>query len=267
MRIIRFLDEKGCVCYGLPREEGVADVVTGDLASGFNSVGRTVRVGKLLAPVNPSAILCVGLNYHCHAEEFGLPLPSHPILFMKNPASVVHPGDPVVLPSSCLDPPQVDYEMELAVVIGRAVKDVPVDSALEYVFGYTIGNDVSARIWQKEGGGGQWVRGKSFDTFCPLGPALVTADEIPDPQDLSLRCTINGKTMQEGHTSDMIYPVRELIAYLSEGTTLLPGTVILTGTPSGVGFARTPPVFLSPGDLIEMTIEEIGILKNPVVKV
>ncbi len=264
MKIIRFFDEKGRVCYGSPREEGVADLLEGDLFHGLKRSGSSARVGKCLAPLAPSAILCIGLNYHRHAEEFGLPLPPHPILFMKNPASVAHPGDPILLPPSCIDPPQVDYETELAVVVGRAAKNVSADSALDYVLGYTIGNDVSARRWQKKGGGGQWVRGKSFDTFCPLGPSLVTADEISDPQNLSLCCTLNGETMQEGNTSDMIYSVRELIAFLSEGMTLLPGTVILTGTPPGVGFARTPPVFLMPGDRIKMTIEGIGTLINPV---
>ncbi len=264
MKIVRFLDEEGRIRFGRLQEEGRADVLEGRLFAGFRTSGSTVRVMKVLVPLVPSAILCIGLNYHRHAEEFGLKLPDYPVLFMKNPASIAHPGDPIILPLSCLDPPQVDYETELAVVIGRTAKDVPAENALHYVFGYTIGNDVSARRWQKEGGGGQWVRGKSFDTFCPLGPVLVTADEIPDPQNLSLRCTLNGEVMQEGNTSDMIYSVRELIAYLSSGMTLLPGTVILTGTPSGVGFARTPPVFLAPGDRIEMTIGGIGTLVNPV---
>jgi 2-keto-4-pentenoate hydratase/2-oxohepta-3-ene-1,7-dioic acid hydratase in catechol pathway len=158
----------------------------------------------------------------------------------------------------------VDYEAELAVVIGRAAKDVPAEQALNYVLGYSCSNDVSARRWQKHGGARQWVRGKSFDAFCPLGPVLVTADEIPDPQILDIRCVLNGETMQSGNTSDMIFSVAELIAHLSRDTTLLPGTLILTGTPPGVGFARTPPVYLADGDVVRIEIEGVGALENPV---
>ncbi|MDX1775745.1 MAG: fumarylacetoacetate hydrolase family protein, partial [Desulfobulbales bacterium] len=170
----------------------------------------------------------------------------------------------ILLPPSCLDPLQVDFEVELAVVIGKAAKDVSVAAALDYVLGYTIGNDVSARRWQKYGGGGQWVRGKSFDTFCPLGPELVTKELIPEPQHLRLRCFLNGTLMQDANTSDMIFTVAELIAYLSDSMTLLPGTVIMTGTPSGVGCARKPPVFLKPGDSLELEIDNLGTLCNPV---
>lgn len=184
---------------------------------------------------------------------------------MKNPAAVAHPGDPVVIPDSCMNPLQTDYEAELAVVIGKSVKNISADDALNYVFGYTAANDVSARRWQKHGGAGQWVRGKSFDTFCPLGPELVTADEIPDPQTLGIKCLLNNKVMQDGHTSDMIFSVAELIRHLSQDMTLVPGTVILTGTPSGVGFVRNPPVYLKPGDKVQVRIEGIGTLSNVVV--
>jgi 2-keto-4-pentenoate hydratase/2-oxohepta-3-ene-1,7-dioic acid hydratase in catechol pathway len=160
----------------------------------------------------------------------------------------------------------VDFEGELAVVIGRPARDVPVERGLDVVLGYTVGNDVSARRVQKRGGGGQWVRGKSYDGFCPLGPVLVTADEIPDPQRLDLRTEVNGQVMQQTSTADMIFGVAALVADLSAGMTLLPGTVILTGTPSGVGFARTPPVFLAPGDRVAITIEGIGTLENPFVQ-
>jgi 2-keto-4-pentenoate hydratase/2-oxohepta-3-ene-1,7-dioic acid hydratase in catechol pathway len=265
MQILRFLDREGRLRLGRRFNEETVLLLEGDLFEGMRETGRPIEMGKLLAPVTPVAILCIGLNYHQHAREFGTKPPDHPVLFMKNPASVAYPGDPIVIPPSCVDPPQVDFETELAVVIGQAARNVSALDALDYVLGYTIGNDVSARRWQKEGGGGQWVRGKSFDTFCPLGPALVTKDEIPDPQILELTCRLNGRLMQDANTADMIFPVSELIAYLSDGTTLLPGTVILTGTPSGVGFARTPPVFLQPGDRIEMTIERIGTLVNPVV--
>jgi 2-keto-4-pentenoate hydratase/2-oxohepta-3-ene-1,7-dioic acid hydratase in catechol pathway len=152
----------------------------------------------------------------------------------------------------------VDYEAELAVVVGRTARDVPAQRALEHVLGYTCACDVSARRWQKHGGGGQWVRGKGFDSFCPLGPALVTADEIPNPQRLEVRCTLNGRPMQRGSTADMIFGVAELIAFLSRDTTLLPGTLILTGTPPGVGFARTPPVLLAAGDRLQIAISGIG---------
>jgi 2-keto-4-pentenoate hydratase/2-oxohepta-3-ene-1,7-dioic acid hydratase in catechol pathway len=174
---------------------------------------------------------------------------------MKNPASVTNPGDPILLHPCCMQPPEVDYEVELAVIIGKTAKDVSVAEAFDYVLGYTVANDVSARRWQGGRGSGQWVRGKSFDTFCPLGPELVTADELADPQNLRLTCVLNGQVMQDANTSDMIFPIAELISFLSTGTTLLPGTVILTGTPSGVGYTRKPPVFLMPGDTVDMTVQ------------
>jgi 2-keto-4-pentenoate hydratase/2-oxohepta-3-ene-1,7-dioic acid hydratase in catechol pathway len=198
------------------------------------------------------------------------------MVFTKNPASVCVDGDDIVIPACCADPAtggggdgrsagQVDFEAELALVVGAAVKDIAEDDAMDCVLGYCCANDVSARWWQKEGSGGQFCRGKSFDTFCPLGPTLVSASEIPDPQSLAVRCRVNGETMQDGHTGDMIFPVRTLISELSKGTTLVPGTVILTGTPSGVGAGRTPPVFLQPGDSVEVEIDGIGVLRNGVV--
>lgn len=265
MRIIRFLDDSGRIQYGHNYLKDSAQLLSGGLFGKRRDRGDRVRVKKLLAPLAPPAILCIGLNYRPHVGEFGAEIPRYPILFMKNPAALTNPGDPIILPPSCLEPPQVDFETELAVVIGRAAKDVEAKDALDYVLGYTIGNDVSARSWQKNGGGGQWVRGKSFDTFCPLGPMLVTTDEIPDPQNLQLSCFLNSVLMQKASTSEMIFPVRELIAYLSSSTTLLPGTVIMTGTPGGVGFVRQPPVFLQPGDRLEMMIEKIGVLSNPVI--
>ncbi len=264
MRIIRFLDEQDRVRFGQRRPDGTTTLLAGDPFAPLEDTGKAAAVKKLLTPVEPRVILGIGLNYHEHAAEFGSQLPKYPIVFAKNPAAAAHPGDPIVLPPVCMNPPEVDYEAELAVVIGRAARDVSAAGALDYVLGYTVGNDVSARRWQKHAGGGQWVRGKSFDTFCPLGPELVTPDEISDPQSLPIQCRLNGKLMQEGNTSDMIFPVAELIAFLSSGTTLLPGTVILTGTPSGVGFARKPPVFLAPGDRVEITIEPIGTLVSPV---
>ncbi len=262
--MIRFTDEKNRECYGYDYHDRSAALLTGHLFEKMENTGRRVQVKKLLAPLQPAAILCIGLNYRQHANETGAKIPESPILFMKNPAALANPDDPIVLPRSCINPPQADYEAELAVVIGKPAKNVSADDALNYVFGYTAANDVSARHWQKHGGAGQWVRGKSFDTFCPLGPELVTADEIPDPQTLQLKCILNNEVMQDGNTSDMIFSVRELIRHLSQDMTLIPGTVILTGTPSGVGFVRNPPVYLKPGDIVQIWLEHIGSLINPV---
>ena len=182
---------------------------------------------------------------------------------MKTPGAVQHPGEAIILPR-WLHSAKVDYECELAVIIGRACKNVPRERALDYVLGYTCANDVSARDWQKEGGGSQWCRGKTFDTFAPLGPCLVTADEIPNPNALRIQTRINGETLQDANTSDMIFDVPTLIEFLSGSTTLLAGTVILTGTPHGVGVARTPPRYLAAGDEVSIEIERIGVLTNPV---
>ena len=264
MRIIRFVNEKEHECYGFDYRIDKAELLEGNFITGLKETGKKTRVKKLLSPVAPCAILGIGLNYHQHAEETGFKVPKYPALFMKNPGSVNHPGSPIRLHPSCMEPPEVDYEVELAVVIGKTAKDVATADALDYVLGYTVANDVSARRWQGVRGSGQWVRGKSFDTFCPLGPELVTADELGDPQNLRLTCRLNGRLMQDANTSDMIFSVAELISFLSTGMTLLPGTVILTGTPSGVGFTRQPPIYLMPGDTIEAAIEGIGTLKNSV---
>ena len=264
MRIIRFIDPEGTTRYGVEEQDGSAEILEWNLDAGLHRSGTSAAIAKLLAPVVPSNILCIGLNYHAHAEETGQSISENPILFMKPTGALNHPGDGILLPACCDRGPEVDYEAELAVVIGRPAKNIPREQALEYVLGYTCANDVSARRWQKHGGGGQWVRGKSFDTFCPLGPVLVTPDEIPDPQNLAVRCLVNDEVMQEGHTSDMIFPVAELISELSRDTTLQPGTVILTGTPPGVGVARKPPRFLAAGDVVTVEIEQIGRLTNPV---
>jgi 2-keto-4-pentenoate hydratase/2-oxohepta-3-ene-1,7-dioic acid hydratase in catechol pathway len=216
-----------------------------------------------LAPIAPVAILCIGLNYRRHAAEGGSPIPRWPVLFMKAPAAVQNPGDPILLPRH-LKSTQVDYECELAVVIGKPAKNVLREEALDYVLGYTCANDVSARDWQFKWGGGQFCQGKSFDTFCPLGPVLVTPDELPNPNALAIRSILNGETMQDWSTSDMVFDVPTLIEFLSSSRTLPSGTVILTGTPHGVGFARTPPRFLKPGDSISIEVEGIGMLTNPV---
>jgi 2-keto-4-pentenoate hydratase/2-oxohepta-3-ene-1,7-dioic acid hydratase in catechol pathway len=264
MRIIRFIDETGQHHFGQNFGNGQATLLEGDLITGLVETAKICNVKKLLAPVVPPAIFGIGLNYHQHAKETGMQAPKYPIVFMKNPASIANPADPIFLHPSCMQPPEVDYEAELAVVIGQAAKDVSTANALGYVLGYTAANDVSARRWQGRRGSGQWVRGKSFDTFCPLGPELVTADELQNPQDIRLTCELNGQVMQDANTGDMIFPVAELISFLSTGATLLPGTVILTGTPSGVGFTRKPPVYLMPGDTVNVTLEGIGTLSNSV---
>jgi 2-keto-4-pentenoate hydratase/2-oxohepta-3-ene-1,7-dioic acid hydratase in catechol pathway len=264
MRIIRFLDDAGQQRFGQDFDNGQATLLEGDSITGLVETDQIYNVKKLLAPVVPPAIIGIGLNYHQHANETGMEVPRYPVVFMKNPASIANPEDPILLHPALIEPPEVDYEAELAVVIGQAAKDVSTDDALKHVLGYTAANDVSARRWQGRKGAGQWVRAKSFDTFCPLGPELVTADELQDPQNLRLTCELNGQLMQDGNTGDMIFPVAELISFLSTGATLLPGTVILTGTPSGVGFTRKPPVYLMPGDTVEVTLEGIGLLRNPV---
>jgi 2-keto-4-pentenoate hydratase/2-oxohepta-3-ene-1,7-dioic acid hydratase in catechol pathway len=264
MRIIRFESTDGRTLLGEPAGERDARVLAGDLFETPTPTGETAAIARLLAPVQPANIFCIGLNYRAHAAETGAAIPEQPVVFMKPTTAIIGPGDSIPLPAACEHGPEVDYEAELAVVIGRTARNVPADQALAHVLGYTCANDVSARRWQKQGGGGQWIRGKSFDGFCPLGPVLVTADEIPDPQRLDVRCALNGREMQRGNTADMIFPVAELIAFLSRDTTLLPGTLILTGTPPGVGFARRPPVFLADGDRVAISIEGIGRLDNAV---
>jgi 2-keto-4-pentenoate hydratase/2-oxohepta-3-ene-1,7-dioic acid hydratase in catechol pathway len=264
MRIIRYADPAGAVKFASQQPDGSALEIEGDIYGKYSATSRKANVAKLLAPVEPRALLCIGLNYRKHAEEGKSPIPQWPVLFMKSPGAVQNPGDPIELPTR-LKSTQVDYECELGVVIGKKCKNVKREQALDYVLGYTCGNDVSARDWQKDFGGSQWCRGKTFDTFCPLGPCLVTRDEIPNPNALRIRTVLNGETMQDWTTEDMIFDVPTLIEFLSGSTTLLPGTVILTGTPHGVGMARTPPVFLKHGDTITVAIEKIGELTNPVV--
>lgn len=262
MQIIRFLDESGTEQYGQRVDDKSAKLIDGDIFGSYEVTDRAASVVKLLAPVVPKAIFCIGLNYRKHAEESGATLPEYPILFTKPPSALQNPGDPILLPRVTGD--EVDYECELAVVIGKAGKNIAREDALSHVLGYTCSNDVSARDWQIKKGGGQWCRGKGFDTFCPQGPVLVTTDDIPDPNTLEIKTFLNGETVQHSNTADMIFDVPALVSFLSEGTTLEPGTVISTGTPSGVGFARKPPVVLKDGDRVTIEIEKIGKLENPV---
>ncbi|MGH9969035.1 MAG: fumarylacetoacetate hydrolase family protein [Pyrinomonadaceae bacterium] len=213
------------------------------------------------APVpRPGKVICIGLNYRDHAAESKMAIPERPVVFSKFATAVIAPGEPVVLPSTSQ---QVDYEAELAVVMGRRAKNVNANRALDYVLGYTAFNDVSARDFQFADG--QWQRGKSCDTFAPMGQTIVTTDVIPDPHRLSIKLLLNGKTMQNSNTDQLIFGVPQLIEFLTQSITLEPGDVIATGTPPGVGFARKPPVFLRPGDVMEVQIEGIGGLGNPVV--
>jgi len=263
MRLIRFLDSVDQIHYGVDQGDGTALRIQGDIFANYTVTHQKVAVRKLLAPCVPAAILCIGLNYVKHAAETGSPMPEFPVLFFKNPSALQNPGDPIQIPTH-LKSTEVDWECELAIVIGKKCKNVAKEKALDYVLGYTCANDVSARDWQKRWGGSQWCRGKSFDTFCPLGPAIVTRDEIADPNALRVQTLVNGETMQDSNTRDMIFDVPTLIAFLSGSMTLLPGTVILTGTPSGVGMGMKPPRYLKAGDAVKVVIEGIGELANPV---
>ena len=263
MRIARLL-VNGQPTLAQQHADGTFTALDGLLFGALRDTGRTVA-GPLLAPLDPTVVFCVGLNYRRHAEETKADIPKYPVLFMKSPATVQHPEQPILLPRK-LRSDKVDYECELAVVIGRAAKNVSRTDALNYVLGYTCANDVSARDWQKDGGGGQWCRGKTFDTFLPLGPVLVTADEIPNPNALKIATRVNGETLQDWSTDDMIFDIPALIEFLSASTTLPAGAVIITGTPHGVGMARNPQRWLQPGDVAEVEIERIGVLRNPVME-
>lgn len=269
--LCRFTDAAGRTLFGQPT---AFDAVSGapkeaQLLKSQNPYGdllltsEKVPVTKLLAPVEPVAILCIGLNYAKHAAESGMTLPKNPVLFTKSLATLQHPFDPIELPRI---ESKVDWEVELAIVIGRRCKNVSEAEALSYVAGYTVANDVSGRLWQIEKGGGQWCFGKSFDTFTPLGPVLVTPTAIPDPQSLKLKTTVNGEVVQDSDTSDMVFGCAKIISFLSQDTTLLPGTVILTGTPFGVGLGLKPPRFLQGGEVVTVEVERIGKLTNPVVR-
>ena len=236
----------------------------GEAARRVDAVTHPAAGAKLLAPVpDPHKIVCIGLNYKDHAAEGGVPIPREPVLFSKYATALIGHGANIVLPAVST---KVDYEAELVIVVGRRGRHLKAETAAEYAAGYTIGHDVSARDWQLEKDGKQWMVGKTFDTFAPCGPHLVTADEVPDPHRLPIRLRLNGETMQNSNTQQMIFNVGYLLAYLSQVFTLEPGDLIYTGTPPGVGFARKPPVFLKDGDVVEVEIEGLGVLRNPVVQ-
>ncbi|MDX1965603.1 MAG: fumarylacetoacetate hydrolase family protein [Planctomycetaceae bacterium] len=238
------------------------------LAAAANALATGMRkgpfvTGRWLPPIaSPGKILCIGLNYRDHAAETNSPIPTEPIVFSKFSTAIVGPEDPVVLPTVAHE---VDYEAEMVIVIGKQGKNIPKATAFQHVAGYIVGNDVSARDWQKGRPGGQWLLGKTPDTFAPIGPWMVTADEVGDPHDLRIQLRLNGQTLQDSRTKELIFGVDHLVAHISQLVTLHPGDLIFTGTPPGVGAARKPPVFLKSGDVMEVEIEHLGILRNPVV--
>jgi len=265
MKIIRFVSKKQKVLYGVydPKHPDSAKIIEGNVLGTHKITSKEAEVKKLLPPIIPVNILALGINYKKHGDETAMSYPDQPILFLKATTSIVGHDGPIVLPAA--GPDCVDYEAELAIVMGKKAKNVLPDKAMDYVMGYTCANDVSARDWQFDKQKEQWARGKSFDTFCPLGPWIVAKEEIDDPNNIGIRCIINGQTVQESRTSEMIFNVQNIVSNLSRSITLLPGTVILTGTPDGVGFTRQPPLFLKAGDLVSVEIEKIGTLTNRIV--
>ncbi len=255
---IRF-EHKGKIACGILNGETI-DVLDGNFLEGASPSGEQLKLAdvKLLRPVEPPNIICIGLNYKPHAAEFQMKLPELPLLFIKTTTSLADPEQEIILPK--IAPDHVDYEGELVIIIGKKAKNVSEEEADDYIFGYTIGNDVSARDCQTVIDS-QWARGKSFDTFCPLGPTAVTGI---DPDHLHISTRLNGETMQDSNTEFLIFSPRKLVSFISHNMTLLPGTVIMSGTPGGVGFKRNPPVFMKAGDTVEIEIENIGILKNTV---
>ena len=264
MKIIRFLSGDKKILYGAYNQKtpAIAKIIEGNICGDYKITSRDAKIVKLLAPLVPVNIFALGINYKKHGDETAMSYPEQPILFLKATTSIVGQHGPIILPAAGSD--CVDYEAELAVIIGKKAKNIKPDEVMDYIMGYTCANDVSARDWQFDRQKGQWARGKSFDTFCPLGPYLVTRDEIPDSQKLRIRTVLNGKTVQDSNTYDMIFDVPAIISDLSRSMTLLPGTVILTGTPEGVGFTRQPPIYLQDGDIVTIEIERIGQLTNPV---
>ncbi len=283
MRIVRFARPDESLGWGLQLNYGIQDLTLADpslpnstmelirkwknllprIQSLAKKLGTSDQPLRLLCPLDqPGKILCIGLNYRDHAIETQAPIPDEPIVFCKMPTSMIGPGAPIVLPKVSSE---VDYEAELVVVVGKQMRNVTADEAIGGVFGYSIGHDVSARDWQKGKPGKQWFLGKSFDTFAPLGPSIVTVDEVPSTSNLRVQCRINGQTMQDSTTKELIFSPAHLLAYISQVMTLEPGDVVYTGTPPGVGVARNPPRFLAAGDVVEIEIESLGILTNPVI--
>ncbi|KAI9814110.1 MAG: hypothetical protein M1832_005998 [Thelocarpon impressellum] len=275
-RLIRFLSATGPARYGdaiLP--PGTTDIsratrariIKGDVFGKLEVTDEIAEVKQLLAPLareDVKTVRCLGLNYEQHARESKLPIPSYPILFYKPATALSSPIFPIPIPLPAQDPPGLDYECELVAVIGRRGTNIPESQALDHVLGYAVGNDVSHREWQLARGGGQWSLGKGFDGWAPFGPGIVAQNLIPDPQSLRIGTRLNGQVVQDGSTADMIFSVAKTVSFLSQGTTLLPGDLIFTGTPQGVGMGRTPPLWLRDGDVVEVSLEGVGSCTNRV---
>ncbi|MEM9445311.1 MAG: fumarylacetoacetate hydrolase family protein [Verrucomicrobiota bacterium] len=239
-------------------KDGIAKLATDFNKGNASEISQDVRLGPPIA--RPSKLICIGLNYHKHAEELGMEAPKEPVVFFKSTTAITGPYDNVMIPRGG---EKTDWEVELAIVIAKTARYISKDKAMDHIAGYTLHNDVSERAFQLERCG-QWVKGKSCDTFAPLGPCLVTKDEVPDPHNLNIWLSLNGQTMQNNNTKDMIFDVPTLVSYLSEFMTLLPGDVISTGTPEGVGFGFDPPVYLRPNDIMELGIDRLGTSKQKV---
>ncbi|PHH77995.1 hypothetical protein CDD80_7506 [Ophiocordyceps camponoti-rufipedis] len=275
-RLIRFLGRDNRIYHGdalLP--PGIDDmaaatkarIIDGDVFGRHSVRAQTVDIRRLLSPLAPSQVAtvrCLGLNYADHARETGMPRPELPVLFYKPSTALAGPADPIPVHAVAQEPDGLDYECELVVVIGKRCTDVAEEDALNSVLGYAVGNDVSHRHWQLRLGGGQWSLGKGFDGWAPFGPAIVTTDLIPDPQQLKIWTKVNGETLQDGSTADMIFDVKKTISFLSRGVTLMPGDLIFTGTPAGVGFSRSPPLHLKDGDVVQVGLERVGTCTNKV---
>ncbi|KAG4441332.1 hypothetical protein IFR05_003195 [Cadophora sp. M221] len=275
-RLVRFLAKDGMTYYGdaiLPK--GVTDIakatqakiIQGPIFGKHDVTDQIADIRLLLAPLaleDVKTVRCLGLNYEQHAKESNLPVPKYPVLFYKPVTSLTGPTDPIPIHALAQQFTGLDYECELVAVIGKPCSDVPESSALDYVLGYSVGNDVSHRDWQLKHGGGQWGLGKGFDGWAPYGPGIVSPKLIPDPQNLRISTKLNGKTVQESSTGDMIFGIAKTIAFLSQGTTLLPGDVIFTGTPQGVGMGRKPQLWLKDGDVVEVGLEGVGTCVNKV---
>ena len=266
MRIIRFIDQNNQIHHGHDLGDGTAQLLKQHPLISLELDKQVLEIKELMAPIDPPNIFCIGKNYAEHAREFGSDIPTQPIIFIKPTTTLNHPNSPVKIPKCLAHGPETDYEAELAIIIGKQGTNISEENAYDHILGYTCANDVTARRMQKHAGGDQWARGKGFNGFLPLGPAIITPDEIKDVHNLKISLTLNGKTMQDGNTSDMMFQIPKLISYLSQDTTLLPGTVIITGTPSGVGFARKPQVWLTHGDTMTVEIQGLGKLTNSIEK-
>lgn len=283
--IARFKRTDGSIAWGWKSPQGIQDVCGADdslpistcelirnwdslqpkVVSLIKKLGPTDEPLELLCPLDtPGKILCIGLNYRDHALETNAPIPEEPIVFSKASSTMIGPNVPIEIPPISS---QVDYEAELVVVVGKRLRKADHEEARQAIFGYTAGNDVSARDWQKGKPGNQWLLGKSFDTFAPIGPAIVPAGSIQDPMNLRIQSRLNGKTMQDSSTKELIFAPEMLLSYISQVLTIEPGDILFTGTPAGVGVARTPQVFLQHGDQLEVEIEGIGVLSNPCIQV